>query len=131
MVGDMFDHDLKAKLNALCTDLSSYLTESESADEGSANDDSHVSYRSAGKRDEWFPVEFGLPSAVGSQNSLRYAVFPEKHRLVIDDGGSIETYDTGAHNIYGIAQAQSTDQTLTFTSQDGLVRVSDLPKVER
>jgi len=28
-----------------------------------------------------------------------------------------------------VAQAQSADQTLTFTSQDGLVRVKDLPKV--
>jgi hypothetical protein len=28
-----------------------------------------------------------------------------------------------------VAQAQSADQTLTFTSQDGLVRVSDLRKV--
>jgi hypothetical protein len=28
-----------------------------------------------------------------------------------------------------MAQAQSADQTLTFTSQDELVRVKDLPKV--
>jgi hypothetical protein len=28
-----------------------------------------------------------------------------------------------------VAQAQSIDQTLTFTSQDGLVRVKDLSKV--
>jgi hypothetical protein len=40
-----------------------------------------------------------------------------------------EIYDTGNHRISGVAQAQSADQTLTFTSQDGLVRVGDLPKV--
>jgi hypothetical protein len=45
------------------------------------------------------------------------------------DGGHVEFYDTGNHLIFGVAQAQSADQTLTFTSQDGLVRVKDLPKV--
>jgi hypothetical protein len=54
-------------------------------------------------------------------------VFPR--RLVINDNGRVEIYDTGSHRIFGIAQAQSTDQSLTFTSQDGLVRVSDLSKV--
>jgi hypothetical protein len=49
--------------------------------------------------------------------------------LVINDDGHLEIYDTGNHRIFGMAQAQSADQTLTFTSQDGLVRVKDLPKV--
>jgi hypothetical protein len=40
-----------------------------------------------------------------------------------------QIYDTGNHRIFGVAQAQSADQTLTFTSQDRLVRVKDLPKV--
>ena len=54
-------------------------------------------------------------------------MFPR--RLVIQDGGRVEIYDTGNHRIFGVAQAQSADQTLIFTSQDGLVRVKDLPKV--
>jgi hypothetical protein len=71
-----------------------------------------------------------LPSAsVGAQNDLRYAVFPETRRLVIDDQGTISVYDTGSHRIFGVAQTQSADRTLTFTSQDGLVRIEDLPKV--
>jgi hypothetical protein len=49
-------------------------------------------------------------------------------RLAIKDGDHVEVYDTGNHRIFGVAQAQSADQTLTFTSQDGLVRVTDLPK---
>lgn len=129
MVGDMFNDDLKSRLNALCTELSAYLVESGTTDQASAAGDAPVSYRSPAARDDWFPAEFGAPSAVGSQNSLRYAVFPAKHRLVIDDGRRVETYDTGDHQIYGIAQAQSSDQTLTFTSQDGLVRVADLRRV--
>jgi hypothetical protein len=86
-----------------------------------------TSYRSAQQGPNWWPAGFGTTSAVGAQNDPRYAVFPR--RLVIQDGGRIEIYDTGNHRIFGVAQAQSADQTLTFTSQDGLVRVKDLPKV--
>jgi hypothetical protein len=71
----------------------------------------------------------GRPGAVGAQNDLRYAVFPDARRLVIDDRGTISIHDTGNHKIFGVAQAQSSDQALTFTSQDGLARVADLPKL--
>jgi hypothetical protein len=77
----------------------------------------------------WWPVNLGTPSPVGTQNELRYAVFPGRRRLAIKDGGRVEIHDTGNHRIFGVAQAQSADQTLTVTSQDGLVRVKDLPKV--
>ena len=32
--------------------------------------------------------------AVGAQNDLRYAVFPERPRQVIDDRGTVSIYDT-------------------------------------
>jgi hypothetical protein len=88
-----------------------------------------VSYRSMSGSADWWPTGLGRPGAVGAQNDLRYAVFAETRRLVIDDRGAITVYDTGSHRIYGVAQAQSSDRTLTFTSQEGLVRVVDLPKV--
>jgi hypothetical protein len=78
---------------------------------------------------DWWPAGLGSPGAVGAQNDLRYAVFPESRRLVIDDHGATAIYDTGSHQIFGVAQAQSADRTLSFTSQHGLVRVADLPKV--
>jgi hypothetical protein len=59
---------------------------------------------------------------------MRYAVFPEKRRLIIDDHGQITAYGTGDHRISGVSQAQSTDSTLTFVSQHGVVRVSDLKR---
>jgi hypothetical protein len=65
---------------------------------------------------------------VGAQNDLKYAVFAESRRLAIKDGECVQIYDTGNHRIFGVAQAQCTDQTLTFSSQDGSVRVNDLPK---
>jgi hypothetical protein len=78
----------------------------------------------------WWPPGLGRPGAVGAQNDLRYAVFPESRRLVIDDRGEVAVYDTGDHRIFGVAQAQSSERTLSLTSQDGLVRVTDLPRVD-
>jgi hypothetical protein len=54
-------------------------------------------------------------------------VFPR--RLAIKEGDRVEIHDTGNRRFFGVAQTQSSDQTLTFRSQDGLVRVKDLPKV--
>jgi hypothetical protein len=128
MVGDMFNTQLKAKLDALCSDIAAHLAASPTAEASrSASDD--VSYRSMSGSADWWPAGLGRPGAVGAQNDLRYAVFPETRRLVIDDRGEITVYDTGSHRIFGVAQAQSSDRTLSFTSQDGLVRVANLPKV--
>jgi hypothetical protein len=115
-------------LDALCTDIAAHLQSSEMA--GDARDaGDEVSYRSMTGSADWWPAGLGRPGAVGAQNDLRYAVFPETRRLVIDDQGAITVYDTGSHRIFGVAQAQRTDRTLTFTSQDGPVRVADLQKV--
>jgi hypothetical protein len=128
MVGDMFNNSLKSKLDAVCTELAGYIAQSASTDRGRSRDDPEVSYRAVRQDRDWWPANLGIPSAVGVQNDLRYAVFPG--RLVIKDAGHIEIYDTGDHRISGVAQAQSVDQTLTFTSQNGLVRVVDLPRIQ-
>ena len=127
MVGDMFNVQLKAKLDALCSDIAAHLDTTETA--GGVRPGDEVSYRSPSRSDDWWPAGLGRPAAVGAQNDLRYAVFPETRRLVIDDQGTVSVYDTGSHRIFGVAQAQSADRTLTFTSQDGLVRIADLPRV--
>jgi hypothetical protein len=126
LVGDMFNNKMKAKLDAVCSELATYVAETPSPERGRRGD-GEVSYRGTKQGSNWWPSDLGTPSAVGAQNDLRYAVFP--CRLAINDGGHVEIYDTGNHQIFGVAQAQSADQTLTFTSQDGLVRVKDSPKV--
>jgi hypothetical protein len=128
MVGDMFNKPLSAKLDALCSDLAAHL-EASPAPDGPRSGGGEVSFRAMAGSPDWWPEGLGRPGAVGAQNDLRYAVFPDARRLVIDDHGSITVHDTGSHQIFGVAQAQSSDQTLSFTSQDGLVRVKDLPKV--
>ena len=88
MVGDMFNTQLKAKLDALCSDIAANLDSSEMAGGTRVAGDA-VSYRSTGRSADWWPAGLGRPGAVGAQNDLRYAVFPETRRLVIDDKGAI------------------------------------------
>src|SRR4030081_2437619 len=128
MVGDMFNNSLKSKLDAICMELAAYVAEMPSTDRNLGREGGEVSYRSMRQDSDWWPGNLGRPSAVGAQNDLQYAVFPGTRRLAIKDGDHVEIFDTGNHRIFGVAQAQSSDQTLTFTSQDGLVRVNDLPK---
>jgi hypothetical protein len=130
MVGDMFNSDMKSKLDAICAELASSIAKTVSEPVAEDKRDAAISYRSAGPGPQWWPGRLGTPSSVGAQNALRYAVFPETRRLAIQDGARIAVYDTGDHRIFGVAQAQSHDQTLTFTSQTGLVRVSELPQVD-
>jgi hypothetical protein len=130
MVGDMFNNDLKAKLDAICNELASHVADAESRPENDVGRGGNVSHRSAEHGGQWWPAGLGTPSSVGAQNALRYAVFPETRRLAIQDGRQVALYDTRDHRIFGVAQAQSHDQTLTFTSQAGLVRISELQKVD-
>lgn len=141
MVGDMFNNALKARVDALCTELSGYLlsddvfaptsttaTQSQSQSGGAPGASLFVSGNRASGN--WWPANLGSPSSTGAQNNLRYAFFPATRRLAIDIGGRVTVYDTGDHQIGGFSQQQSGDQSLTFTSQHGLVRVHDLPIVE-
>jgi hypothetical protein len=119
MVGDMFNAQLKSRLDTVCSDLAAYLDSSETNGPPAVGD--AVSYRSTKGVADWWPAGLWHAGRGRRQNNLRYAVFPEARRLVIED--------QGATMVFGGAQAQSPDLTLSFTSQDGLVRVSDLPKV--
>ena len=127
MVGDMFNNGLKSKLDAVCSELATYVVETPLTARGViARPSKSASERRRKVRIGGLMV-LERHHRVGAQNELRYAVFPR--RLAIKDGEHVEIYDTGNHRISGVAQAQSADQTLTFVSQDGLVRVKDLPKV--
>jgi hypothetical protein len=67
---------LKAKLDPLCSDIAAHLDTSETAD-GVRPEGDAVSYRSQTRSDDGWPAGLGRPAAVGAQNDLRYAVFPE------------------------------------------------------
>jgi hypothetical protein len=57
---------------------------------------------------------------------MRYACFPQVHRLAIERDGKLTVYDTGTHRLSDFSQQQSTTQSLSFISQDGPVRLEDL-----
>lgn len=146
MVGDMFNHALKAKVEGLCSELFALLANQpqtiqpashQSQYQGSQSypnaDTTQTSLfvSSTGKSSgQWWPDDLGAPATTGTQNDIRYAYFPAKRRLAIEIDGHITVYDTLDHRIGGVSQQQGTGAaSLTFTSQHGLVRVTSLPMV--
>ena len=77
----------------------------------------------------WWPQDLGQPSTSGSQNSVHYAFFGDKHRLAIQTDGKTTVYDSGDHRISGVQQAQGGGQHLSFTSQHGTVDLGSLKQV--
>ncbi|MEM8627865.1 MAG: SHOCT domain-containing protein [Pseudomonadota bacterium] len=157
MIGDMFNNNLKYRVEGLCSDLSGILANNavyqapapmqsqQQSQGGGGMQQQGGSFQSQGSGDfgmassslfvpgpgsaQWWPTDLGAPSSTGAQNNLRYAVFPAARRLAIDNNGTVKLYDLGDHQIGGFSQQQSGDQSITFTSQFGTVRVADLPVV--
>jgi hypothetical protein len=149
MIGDMFNNNLKAKVDSLCNEISGLLhNPALFASLASSEPDRHAEARSGtqtqsqsqgrgqmcvsfvvGAPPSWWPSELGAPASTGRQNDLRYAYFPGKRRLAIAHDGEINVYDTGDHDIGGFSQQQGGDQSLTFTSQYGLVPLAQLRRV--
>lgn len=133
MVGDMFNNGLKHRVDMLCSEIADYIRSGQLS--GPKLDRPHQSqsqgngnsffYQSSSQSSSW-PQHLGQASSTGAQNNLRYAFFPASRRLAIDVNGKITVYDTQDHNIGGFSQQQNSDQSLTFTSQHGLVRAADL-----
>jgi len=122
MVGDMFNHGLKQRVDALCSELAALLR--------GPLPFTHPPFgEGTGGGGQWWPAGLGAPAASGAQNDMRYAYFPASRRLAIQQGGRVRVHDTGDHQISGVSQQQSGVQSLVFTSQYGPVRLADLPPV--
>ncbi len=127
MVGDMFNNMLKARVDALCCELAGLLA-SRPLFSPSPTDPGGPSVFVTGTG-HWWPQELGTPSSSGSQNEVRYAVFPATRRLAIEIQGRVTVYDTLDHQIGGVSQQQGGASSLIFSSQYGQVQVSELPVV--
>jgi hypothetical protein len=132
MIGDMFNQGLKYRVDGLCNELAGLLNNQPSivapappAYSAQANSGS-LFVQGAGS---WWPSDLGQPASSGSQNDMRYAYFPSARRVAISRGGRVRVYDSGDHQLYGVSAQQGGDQSLTFNSQYGVVRVADLPLV--
>ncbi|XYD06572.1 SHOCT domain-containing protein [Methylobacterium sp. NMS12] len=118
MVGRMFDDALKARVDALCTELAGALPA------GGFSEAAPAARRGGG---EWWPAGLGDPASTGAQNGLRYAYFPDRRRLAVDAGSGIALYDTGEHRITGVSQANG---SLGFTGPAGAVALDRLRRIE-
>ena len=118
-VGDMFNTALKGKVSALCRELS--------RDSGDPAGKMSTSPEAPAT---WWPEGLGRPSSTGSQNGMHYACFPETRRIAIRQAETVTLYDSGEHRISGVSQSQSGSQQLSFSSQLGTVKASNLPVVQ-
>jgi Short C-terminal domain len=124
MVGNMFDNALKARVDALCGELSQLLNTTTVFPASPAN--SAIGFTSA----NWWPADLGVPSATGAQNDARYAIFPSTRRLAIQINGVTKIFDTAEHHIGGVQQQQGGGYgSVSFTSQLGTFSVSSLSEL--
>jgi len=150
MVGDMFNHGLKAKVDGLCSELSQILATqpfvpfpagAQSQRQGGGQPEGGHDFSETGSvslfvaetpgraSGQWWPAELGVPNGSGAQNQVSYAYFSATHRLAIELNGHVTVYDTLDHQISGVSQQQGRGGSLTLTSQHGTVSVSTLPVV--
>ncbi|GJD95125.1 SHOCT domain-containing protein [Methylobacterium iners] len=115
MIGQMFDSGLKARVAALCDELSRSLP---------------VAAWGEARGGGWWPPELGQPATSGAQNAMRYAYFPRHRRLAVEIDGRLAVYDTGEHEISGVSQAQGGGQSLRFTGRGGAVDLAALTQLD-
>ena len=78
----------------------------------------------------WWPDDLGQPTSSGGQSDMRYAFFPEKRRLLVEQDGRKIVYDSGDHQISGVSQQSGRSSSLVFTSQSGPVALDTLRRAE-
>ncbi|MES1950438.1 hypothetical protein S4A8_06253 [Salinisphaera sp. S4-8] len=141
MIEDAFNHELKARIDALCHALGEHRDvrapagafasqhQFQSSHDTGGDDFAYASWADSA---DWWPTELGSPNATGQQNDLHYAYFAGPRRLALRKGNQLTIHDTGEHRITGISQQQGNDlASLRFTSQHGPVALASLPVVER
>ena len=142
MLGDMFNNELKARVDGLANELASAIAtapglvqtgsfQAQSQGDGAAAVVQSSAFFVSDPQAQWYPAELGTPSSSGSQNGTRYAYFADQRRLAVDAGGDVSVYDTLDHRIGGFGQQHGGNAALTFASQHGTVDLSALPLARR
>jgi hypothetical protein len=132
MVGDMFNYQLKGKVDGICSDLSSAIVDQNMQvvpPPPPRPAGSNSTGQGQGNWSNWWGADLGIPNTSGSQNQYRYAYFAGSRRLAISDGQNVTIYDTLDHNIGGVSQQQGGVAGVGFTSQYGNVDLRTLPLV--
>jgi len=118
MVSDLFNNHLKCLVNNLCSDISNALANHQTTPfsgsfQSQNQNGMHAQSQAAGQigsgnslfvpdpQANWWPRELGTPSAIGSQNTVRYAYFANIHRLAVTTGGTaIESEKRRRHDCH-------------------------------
>lgn len=130
MVGDMFNYQLKSKVDGICGELSSAIVDQNlQVVPPPPPQKPGVPGQVSSNWSQWWPSELGSPNTSGSQNQYRYAYFAGMRRLAIADGQSVTVYNTLDHHIGGVSQQQGGVAGVGFTSQYGNVDLRTLPLV--
>ena len=156
MVSDMFNGQLKGRVDSLCSELSRLLamqpgllrtgsfqsqnqgSQAQASYSGNTFQNANAPMNSsaslfvapdAGASPDWWPSDLRWPNSTGAQNGVRYAYFAQARRLAIALNGNVTVYDTQNHQIGSFSQQQSYGGSVTFSSQYGLVDVTRLPVV--
>lgn len=115
MVGDMFNHELKAKVDQLCTvlaGLSRQLPREVAEPMGTLLGQTPATFK-------------------GSQSDFEYTYYADGNRLVIYHEGKNTNYDTTGYPLTGVQQAQdSSSKHLGFTYPGGTVEIKDLQEIK-
>ena len=148
MLGDMFNHGLKGRVDSLCWEIGNLLNSQPGllrygSFQSQSQDGSGSQQQAAGTsmgasslflpdpEQNWWPQDLGSPSATGAQNQMRYAYFPHNRRLAVKTGSEVWVYDTLDHQIGGFSQQQGGGSSILFSSQYGTVNLSTLPALFR
>ena len=114
MIGDMNNHALKARIEAVCIALSQHLAGQPRAS---------IKFDAV---PDWWVAKFGKPAMSASQNGLRYAYFPEKNRLVIQVDNHLTEYDTTG---FVITSVSAQNGILRILTKQGDRSPADFPVV--
>ena len=152
MVSDMFNNFLKGRVDGLCSELSNLVANQpgllqagsfQSQTQGApmpavgwgasggspAGEQAPSGNLFAPPPPDWWGSSLRHPNSTGAQNGARYAYFAQARRLAVEVGGAVTIYDTLDHQIGGFSQQQSSDGTMTCSSQYGTVSLGSLPVV--
>ena len=150
MIGDMFNSNLKGRVDNLCTELSrlianrpdlvrsgSFQSQTQNGNTShnsfgnppGDNPNSNSLFVEAPAQANWWGPDLKWPNSSGGQNGMRYAWFSQARRLALESNGQVIIYDTLDHHIGGVSQQQSGGYSVTFSSQFGDVDLSRLPVV--
>jgi hypothetical protein len=123
MVSNPTDHQLRSRVDGLCCELVAVLRGSDTAAPAALT---RPWNEAAAEGESWWPATFGHATTAGSQNGIRYAYFPDKQRLLVQQGARVDAFDTAGYQIMGAGQQQGNTSTLTFATDRGSISTREL-----